>query len=90
VSVRFHPHAGERLLERGATEWEVRATVEGGEPFPAKFGRTGFRRNFPITGTWRGRSYTTKQVEAYAVQEDGDWLVITVIVKFFGEMDTSS
>jgi len=26
--------------------------------------------------------YSTKQVEAYAVEEDG-WLVLTVIVKFF-------
>jgi hypothetical protein len=24
-----------------------------------------------------------KQVEAYAVEEDGDWLVITVLVKYF-------
>jgi hypothetical protein len=29
-----------------------------------------------------GRRYATKQVEAYAVEEDG-WLVITVIVKSF-------
>jgi hypothetical protein len=35
---------------------------------------------------WRGRWYAHKQVEAYAVEEpDGCWLVITVIVKFFGE-----
>ena len=29
--VKFHPHARERLLERGAIEAEVIATVEGGE-----------------------------------------------------------
>ena len=44
--VRLHPHALDRLSERGATEEEVRATVLEGETFPAKFGRTGFRRNF--------------------------------------------
>ncbi len=44
--VRFHPHARERLAERGATEEEVRSTVLKGETFSAKFGRTGFRRNF--------------------------------------------
>jgi hypothetical protein len=33
--VRLHPHALERLAERGATEDEVRATVLGGEAFPA-------------------------------------------------------
>ncbi len=82
MRVRLHPHARDRLAERGATEAEVVATVEGGESFPAKFGRTGFRRNFAYNGLWRGRTYATKQVEAYGVPEDG-WLVITVIVRFF-------
>ena len=48
--VRLHQHAQERLLERGATESEVIATVEQGETFPAKYARTGFRRNFPFNG----------------------------------------
>jgi len=50
-----------RLAERGATQGEVRLTVETGGRFPAKFGRHGFRRNFPCEGVWRGRAYTTKQ-----------------------------
>jgi len=50
---------------------------------PVKFGRTGFRRNFSFNGTWRGRHYSTKQVEAYAVKEDDDWIVITVITRYF-------
>ena len=82
VEVRLHPRATERLHERGATEDEVRLAVEGGERFPAKFGRTGFRRHFAYGGDWCGKRYATKQVEAYAVEENG-WLVITVIVKFF-------
>ena len=83
MNVRLHPHARERLSERGATEHEVLATVEGGEKFPAKFGRTGFRRNFIFDGQWLGRKYSTKQIEAYAVDEKDGWLVITVLVKFF-------
>lgn len=83
MAVRFHPHARERMAERGATEEEVEATVEQGEQFPARFGRTGFRRNFPFDGEWRGRHYSTKQVEAYAVREGGDWLVITVVTRYF-------
>ena len=82
MAVRIHPHAQGRSVERGATEAEVIATVETGEQFPAKLGRTGFRRNFAFNGQWRGRRYTTKQIEAYAVQEDG-WLVITIIVRYF-------
>ena len=81
--VRLHPHARERLQERGATEEEIQATVAQGEQFPAKFGRTGFRRNFPFDQEWRGRHYRTKQIEAYAVQEGADWLVITVITRYF-------
>ena len=83
MSVRFHPHAQERMAERGATEDEVEATVEQGEQFPAKFGRTGFRRNFAFDDEWHGKHYRTKQVEVYGVRENSDWLVITVITRYF-------
>jgi Domain of unknown function (DUF4258) len=83
MAVHVHPNARERMEERGATEEEVRATVEHGEAFPAKFGRTGFRRNFRFDQNRHGRHYQTKQIEAYAVQEGTDWLVITVITRYF-------
>jgi hypothetical protein len=83
VSINLHPHARERLDERGATEAEVISTVEAGETFPAKFGRTGFRRNFPFGQTWKGKVYATKQVEVYAIKEREDWLAITVVTRFF-------
>ncbi|MBI3079074.1 MAG: DUF4258 domain-containing protein [Deltaproteobacteria bacterium] len=83
MSVRLHPHAAERLAERGIDEAEVLAAVQDGEQFPAKFGRTGFRKNFPFGKRWRGRIYATKQVEAYAVREGEDWLVMTVITRYF-------
>lgn len=81
--VRLHPHAKERLLERGATEQEVISTVEFGETFPAKYGRTGFRRNFNFNANWRNKHYSTKQIEAYAVQEHNDWIIITIITRYF-------
>jgi hypothetical protein len=83
VAVRLHPHVQLRLQERGATEDEVMVTVEQGERIPGKVGRTGFRRNFRFNSHWRGRPYSTKQLEVYAVQEGEDWLVITVITRFF-------
>ncbi len=49
TDVRLHPHAIGRLDERGTNAVEVIATVQGGESFPAKVGRTGFRRNFVLT-----------------------------------------
>ncbi|MEI8207367.1 MAG: DUF4258 domain-containing protein [Kiritimatiellales bacterium] len=82
TKVRLHPHAKDRLAERGASESEVVATVLEGERFVAKYGRIGFRRNFSSDAEWHGRVYGTKQIEAFAVEEDG-WLVITVIVKYF-------
>jgi hypothetical protein len=82
MKVRIHPHARQRMAERGALEAEVVTTVEHGERFPAKFGRTGFRRNFVVDTVWRGCPYHTKQIEAYAVEENG-WLVITVVVKYY-------
>jgi Domain of unknown function (DUF4258) len=81
--MKLHAHAVARMLERGAREEEVSATVREGERFSAKFGREGFRRNFPFMGLWRGRRYHMKQVEVIAVWEDDDWLVISVIVKYF-------
>ncbi len=83
LNVTLHPHAVDRLAERGATEQEVIATVQEGERFEAKFERTGFRRNFSYGRVWRGKRYDTKQVEAYAVEEGGAWVVITFVTKFF-------
>ena len=82
MSTRIHPHARQRMAERGATEAEIIAAVEQGEKFPAKFGRTGFRRNFAYEQKWRERFYRTKQLEVIAVAENG-WLVLTVVVRYF-------
>ena len=83
MAVRLHPHAKQRMAERGATNLEVSAAVQDGERFEAKFGRTGFRRNFVFEKQWRGRYYRTKQVEIYAVRQGRNWLVISVIVRYF-------
>ena len=83
MAVRFHPHAQERMVERGASEQEVLAAVEKGERFEAKFDRTGFRRNFVFEKQWQGKYYKAKQVEAYAVRQGKDWLVVTVIARYF-------
>jgi hypothetical protein len=71
------------MLSNASRNAEATATVGYGERFPAKFGRTGFRRNFPFGAKWHGRQYSTKQVEVYAVQDGSDWLVITVITRYF-------
>ena len=80
--VRLHPHAMERLLERGATE-EVKTAVKTGERFPAKFGRTRFRQSFYFESTRQGNFYITKEVEVIAFAEGEDWLVITVVTRYY-------
>ncbi len=81
--VRLHPHALERLSERGVTEDEVVATVQTGEQFPAKLGRKGFRKLFRFESTWQEHFYATKEVEAIAVRDGDDWLVITVVTRYY-------
>jgi len=83
MTVKFHPHALERMAQRGATEDQVLETVKYGERFQAKFGRSGFRRNFMFEKQWRNRYYKNKQIEVYAVKENNDWLVISVITRYF-------
>ena len=79
--MKLHRHAVARMRERG--EEEIASALADGERFLAKFGRNGFRRNFVFDGLWRGQRYHMKQVEVFAVLEDGDWLVIIVVVKYF-------
>jgi hypothetical protein len=83
VGIRIHPHAQERMIERGTNEEEVISTVERGERFPAKFERSGFRRNFQHDGMWRGKYYANKQLEVYATPEGDDWIIIIVIAGYY-------
>ena len=83
MNIKFHPHAIQRMKERGALDQEVIDTIQFGEKFPAKFERIGFRRNFSFNNRWLGREYGTKQIEAYVEKDDDSWLVITVITKYF-------
>lgn len=50
----------EQMVERGATEEEVRETILTGEEVPAKRGRKGYRKNFQYGRCWGGRYYLTK------------------------------
>ena len=83
MKIKFHPHALERISQRGATEEQVTETIKSGEHFEAKFGRTGFRRNFIFDKYRHEKYYRNIQVEVYAVKENDSWLVISVITKFF-------
>jgi hypothetical protein len=83
MRIEIHPHAKERIFERGIESEEIVETIEKGERFAAKFGREGFRKNFPFAGFWRGRQYEMKQVEVYAVRESDSYVVITALAKYY-------
>ncbi len=81
--VIIHEHALVRAAERGALTAEIELTVAEGEDFPAKFNRTGFRRNFDFDHHWNGKHYQTKQIEVYCETEKDHLLAITVTVRYF-------
>jgi hypothetical protein len=83
MAIQIIPHALERMEERKANKEEVEETVLKGEQFPVKFGRLGFRKNFQFNAVWNGNLYATKQLEVIAVKENKDWIVITIVTKFF-------
>jgi len=83
MNIVIHSHARQRMQERGAAEEEIVAAIREGEPFEAKFGRTGFRKNFSYEKEWNGRFYRNKQLEVFAVIEDNECSVVTVIVRYF-------
>ena len=83
MAIKIHPHARERMKERGATEEEVTSTIRDGEKFSAKFGRAGFRRNFTCDALWKGKRHKTKQIEVFGVKERDDFIVVTVLVKYY-------
>ncbi len=83
MKILIHPHARQRMLERGATAAQVKH-VASGSPTPAKFGRTRFRLAMNFGGIWNGKHYARKQIDAFAAKiKGGGWLVVTMIVKYF-------
>jgi uncharacterized protein YuzE len=75
MTIRIHPHARERMEEPGATEEEVRVTVESGERFPAQYRRVGFRRNFDFDNLWHNRYYRSKQLEVESIRISDELVV---------------
>ncbi len=83
MSIIFHPHALERMQERGATRQEVRETIQRGRVSEAKFGRFAYAMTFCYAAFWNSRFYDHKEVLAYCALEGRDVIVITVVVRYF-------
>jgi hypothetical protein len=83
MKVKIHPHAAQRIRERGTAVRQVRETDLKGSPSAAKFGRTKFVRVFAFGRIWNRKRYAKQQIEAFAAIIPDGWLVVTVIVKYF-------
>ena len=60
--------------------------------FPRLNGASGFRQNsdeadsagnFQHDGMWRGKYFANKQLEVYAIPEGDDWIILTVIARYY-------
>jgi hypothetical protein len=83
MKIKIHPHAAQRIRERGASAAQVRETVMKGQQTPTKFGRVKFTLVFPFGKMWNGKKYARQEIEAFAATIPNGWLVVTVIVKYF-------
>jgi hypothetical protein len=81
--IEFSMHAQDKMLDRGASENEVRAAIRTGSAEPARKGRTLFRKNFAFNSQWRGKHYAVKQVVPVVAEEVDRLVVITVFVYYF-------
>ncbi len=80
----FSQHALDQLVDRGASEEEIRRAIQEGEEVPAKKGRRAFRKNFVFDSRWKGKHYEMKQVMPIVVEEARETVVVTVYVFYFG------
>ena len=81
--IEFSMHAREKMLDRGASEDEIRVAIRTGSAEAIRKGRTLFRKNFAFNRQWRGKHYAVKQVAPVVVEEVDRLVVITVFVYYF-------
>ena len=84
MKVIFSQHSLDQLADRGTTREEVIQAIQEGEKQIAKKGRIAFKKNFSFEKMWKERYYSSKQVMPIVVEEEGEYVVATVYVFFYG------
>lgn len=84
MDIIFSQHALDQLADRGTTREEVIQAIQEGEKQTAKKGRIAFKKNFSFEKIWKERYYSSKQVMPIVVEEEGQYIVVTVYVFFYG------
>ena len=83
MPIKISLHAKEQMLERGASEEEVKIAIQKGEKQEAKKGRIIYKKNFQFNGHWREREYKIKQVSPVVAIDGDEIIVVTVYVFYF-------
>lgn len=86
MNIQIDPHTLNRALERGATEEEIRETLDRGVSISAKGDRLGKAHVFEFQTVRNGKFYEQKRVEVIYVIENGMAITITVYV-FYGKWE---
>lgn len=83
MNIRIDPHTRDRVLERGASEDEIRQVIESGQNIGAKHGRQGKFKIFDFKQNRHGRYYEQKRIEVIYVDE-GDAIITVTVYVFYG------
>lgn len=83
MAIIIHPHALQRMEERGATREEVLETIETGRMSPGKFDRRIHEMTCAYGDFWRSQLYEYKHIEVYSIEDGEDVIVVTVVVKYY-------
>lgn len=87
MEIRIDPHTLERAEERGATEQEIKETIETGEFTLAKKNQLGRAKVYMFNQTRRGKFFEQKRIEVFYVIEGGVIVTVTVYV-FYGKWES--
>ena len=82
--IQIEPHTLQRANERGASENEIKETIETGINILGKSGRLGKSKIFSFNKERNDRSYEEKKLEVFYIIEDEAMITITVYV-FYGK-----
>ena len=83
MKIRIEPHTLLRANERGATEVEIKDTLEHGLDLIGKNGRVGKSKVFGFRNLRNGKFYEEKKVEVFYITEMETIITVTVYV-FYG------
>ncbi|MGD1010196.1 MAG: DUF4258 domain-containing protein [Candidatus Aminicenantales bacterium] len=83
MAIVIHPHAFQRMEERGANKEEILKTIKMGRTSPARSGRRRYGMTVSYKDHWQGQFYGHKHIEVLCADEGEDIIVITVVVKYF-------